>query len=265
MKEHNILNLIESGKYHSCVILGYSFDPIFFDEIVYPSLKRAGIVNIMLFADYMMLEQSLDKMITHNFRKSDGYSICSIKTETAFHPKVLQLLGEKESFTLIGSGNPTFGGYSRNQELWFGFRTDLEDVTQSHIVRDVWDYVTTVTVKSGGVVQKKLKMAEDHASWIKTVKQQGTNYAATDDNQDLLIFRNDDSGIYTKLTTALSDDKIQHISVHSPFYDEKLTLLKAFSDDLAPKKIDVFIQPEYIVMPTQHIKSIVDPYFRTIV
>lgn len=256
MTELNILNLIESGKYHSCVILGYSFDPIFFDEIVYPTLKRAGIVNIQVFVDYQMLEQSLDKMILHNFRKSDGYSVSSIKTKSAFHPKVLQLLGEKESLSLIGSGNPTFGGYSRNQEIWFGFKTSIEDVKEAHVVRDIWEYILTVIKKCRGIVQKKIGMAEDHASWIKETKAMGTDYEAIDDNHDLRIIKNDDSSIYSKLVSALSGDNIQHISIHSPFYDDKLTLLKAFNDDLSPKNINVFIQPEYIVFPVHNVKNL---------
>lgn len=256
MTEHNVLNLIESGKYHSCVILGYSFDPIFFDEIVYPTLKRAGVVNILVFVDYQMLEQSLDKMILHNFRISDGYSVSSIKTTSAFHPKVLQLLGEKESLSLIGSGNPTFGGYSRNQEIWFGFKTVIEDVKKSHVVRDIWDYILTVVNKGGGIVQKKLSMAADHASWIKDAKAQGINYEGIGGKHDLRIIKNDGSSIYSELLSALSEDTIQHVSIHSPFYDEKLTLLKAFNDDLSPKKIDVFVQPEYIVLPLQNVKSL---------
>lgn len=258
MTEHNVLNLIESDKYHSCVILGYSFDPIFFDEIVYPTLKRAGIVNIQVFVDYQMLEQSLDEMIWHNFRKSDGYSISSIKTDSAFHPKVLMLLGEKESLSLIGSGNPTFGGYSRNQEIWFGFKTSIEDVTKAHVVRDIWEYILTVIKSCGGIVQKKISMAEDHAAWIRETKARGADYETIGDNHDLRIIKNDDKSIYSKLISALSEDAIQHILIHSPFYDDKLTLLKAFNDDLSPKKIDVFIQPEYIVFPLHNLKDLPD-------
>lgn len=249
MEEHSILDLIENNTYHSCVILGYSFDPIFFDEIIYPKLKKVGIVNILVFIDSMMLEQSLEKMITHEFCKSEGYSISSLKAKTAFHPKLLLLLGEKASRTLIGSGNPTFGGYSRNQELWFSFRTSAEDIEGEHILRDVWDYINEVTSQNRGIVQKKLKMAEAHAPWLKEVQAIKGKFVPIDVRQQIAVLRNDTSGIYAKLLKEIRDERIQHINVHSPFFDGQFALLKAFSDDLSPKRINVFIQPQYVMMP----------------
>ncbi|HBR21276.1 MAG TPA: hypothetical protein DD713_01705, partial [Nitrospiraceae bacterium] len=251
-----ILDTIENNKYHSCVILGFSYDPIFFDEVIYPSLRKAGIVNILVFVDYLMLEQSLERVITGNFRKSDGYSLCSIKTKSAFHPKVLQFFGEKNSRTLIGSGNPTFGGYSRNHELWFSFRTDIEDMGESHVVRDVWNYLRKVTIRIGGIIEKKLRMVEDHSSWIKSLKPVGDSFFPFDGNQELMIVSNETTGIYAKLKEVLKDDKIDSVSIHSPFYDEKLSILKAFEEDLSPKKINIFIQPEYAVIPVGNIKSL---------
>lgn len=253
--EHNILDTVENNKYHSCVILGFSYDPIFFDEVIYPSLRRAGIVNILVFVDYLMLEQSLERVIG-NFRKSDGYSLCSIRTKSAFHPKVLQFFGEKTSRTLIGSGNPTFGGYSRNHELWFSFKTDIEDMGESHAVRDVWDYLKKVTIRNGGIIEKKLRMVEDHSSWIKSLKPVRDSFSQFDGNQELMIVSNDITGIYAKLKEVLKYDEISSISIHSPFYDEKLSILKAFEEDLFPKKINIFIQPEYSVIPINSIKGL---------
>src|SRR3990172_6487684 len=204
MPEHNILDTVENNKYHSCVILGFSYDPIFFDEVIYPSLKKRGIVNLLVFVDNMMLEQSLERVITDSFRKSDGYSLCGIRAKSTFHPKVLQFFGEKSSRTLIGSGNPTFGGYSRNHELWFSFQTEIEDMREFHIISDVWNYIKKVTGRNGGIIEKKLRMVEDHSS----------------------------------------------------FYDEKLSILKALEEDLYPKKINLFIQPEYAVISVDNIKKL---------
>lgn len=256
MLEHNILDTVENNIYHSCVILGFSYDPIFFDEVVYPAIKRTGIVNVLVFVDNMMLEQSLERVITDSFRKSDGYSLCSIRAKSAFHPKVLQFHGEKNSRTLIGSGNPTFGGYSRNYELWFSFQTDIEDLGESHIACDVWNYMKRVTAQSGGIVEKKLRLIEDHSSWLKSLKPVGNSFFPFIGNQKLMVAGNDTAGIYAKLSEVLSGDKIDTISIHSPFYDENLSLLKAFEEDLSPKTINIFIQPEYAVIPVDNIKRL---------
>lgn len=256
MLEHNILDTVENNKYHSCVILGFSYDPIFFDEVIYPSLKKTGIVNMLVFVDNMMLEQSLERVMTDSFRKSDGYSLCSIRVKSAFHPKVLQFFGEKSSRTLIGSGNPTFGGYSRNHELWFSFHTDIEDVGESHIVSDVWNYIKKVTAINRGIVEKKLRMVEDHSSWVKSVKPVGETFSSFNGSQELMVVGNDTTGIYAKLLEVLRDDSIDTVSIHSPFYDEKLSLVRAFEKDLSPKKINLFIQPEYAVIPVDNIKGL---------
>lgn len=256
MTEHNIFATVENNKYHSCIILGFSYDPIFFDEVIFPSLRKAGVVNILVFVDYSMLEQSLERVITSNFRKSDGYSLCSIKAQSAFHPKVLQFFGEKSSRTFIGSGNPTFGGYSRNHELWFSFYTDIDRIGEAHPVRDVWNYVGKMTNRCGGIIEKKLKMVEDHSSWLKSLKPVGESFISFDKTHELMTVSNDTKGIYVKLLEVLKKDKIDSISMHSPFYDEKLSILKALEEDLSPKKINIFIQPEYVVLPAGEIKSL---------
>src|SRR3990172_6595143 len=190
MPEHNILDTVENNKYHSCVILGFSYDPIFFDEVIYPSLKKRGIVNLLVFVDNMMLEQSLERVITDSFRKSDGYSLCGIRAKSTFHPKVLQFFGEKSSRTLIGSGNPTFGGYSRNHELWFSFQTEIEDMREFHIISDVWNYIKKVTGRNGGIIEKKLRMVEDHSSWVKSLNPVGSSFFSFNGNQEVIIVEN---------------------------------------------------------------------------
>ena len=51
IERSNILELIGTGKnkYHSCVITSYSIDLAFFEQLILPRLRSAGITNINLF------------------------------------------------------------------------------------------------------------------------------------------------------------------------------------------------------------------------
>lgn len=61
IERSNILELIGTGKnkYHSCVITSYSIDLAFFEQLILPRLRGAGITNINLFVDASMLEKYL--------------------------------------------------------------------------------------------------------------------------------------------------------------------------------------------------------------
>ena len=61
IERSNILELIGTGKnkYHSCVITSYSIDLAFFEQLILPKLRSAGITNINLFVDAAMLEKYL--------------------------------------------------------------------------------------------------------------------------------------------------------------------------------------------------------------
>jgi len=53
------LDMITVGKYHSCLITGYSFDFLFFEKFVMPKLRNLKISNVNLLIDSTMFKQSI--------------------------------------------------------------------------------------------------------------------------------------------------------------------------------------------------------------
>jgi hypothetical protein len=91
IERSNILELIGTGKnkYHSCVITSYSIDLAFFEQLILPRLRNAGITNINLFVDAAMLEKYLSTHLSTSSKKfKANYSITPVHISGAFHPKI---------------------------------------------------------------------------------------------------------------------------------------------------------------------------------
>jgi succinate dehydrogenase flavin-adding protein (antitoxin of CptAB toxin-antitoxin module) len=257
MTEYELLSFFEPKKYHSCVILGYSFDPVFFDEIVFPTLKRAGVVNNIVLVDYKMLEQSLIRLEENGFKRSEGYSICGIKSEGAFHPKIIQLYGEKKGLVHIGSGNPTYGGYSRNQEVWISFFVDSEEKLYGGIYRDVWKYIKGVSYDIGGIAAKKLSWIEQYSKWMSELPDNNNRFTELSDEEGAALLTSKE-GIYKRLLELIDNDLISTINIHSPFFDNEISIVKALLKDIEPSSINIGLQPQHVEINPENITKLPD-------
>src|SRR5690606_39756761 len=106
----NFLDLLgaDSRKYHSCVITSYSFDILYFEQIVLPRLRKAGILNVNIFVDAAMFQKQLQTYAGKEYVKvKRDYSITPVHLNGAFHPKMLLAVGKSKGLFAIGSGNIT--------------------------------------------------------------------------------------------------------------------------------------------------------------
>lgn len=100
----------------------YSFDPVFFDRMVLPSLWRGGTEEALVLADGGEVTRAFARIhgpIGHLGRR---YLLSPVQTAGSFHPKLLLRFGKEGGLACLGSGNLTHGGWGVNCELGAAWR-----------------------------------------------------------------------------------------------------------------------------------------------
>ena len=103
--------------YHKALLLTYSFDPIFFEQVVLPDLWAGRSSDILVLGDQAQIEASTQAAVGQLWHLGRNYLLAGANHTGAFHPKVFLRLGPKDGIVMLGSGNVTSSGWGGNQEL----------------------------------------------------------------------------------------------------------------------------------------------------
>ncbi|WP_176300923.1 hypothetical protein [Burkholderia vietnamiensis] len=104
-------------SYHKALLLTYSFDPIFFEQVVLPDLWAGRSSDILVLGDQAQIEASTHAAAGHLWHLGKRYLLAGADHPGAFHPKVFLRLGPKDGLVMLGSGNVTSSGWGGHQEL----------------------------------------------------------------------------------------------------------------------------------------------------
>lgn len=103
--------------YHKALLLTYSFDPIFFEQVVLPDLWAGRSSDILVLGDRSQIDTSIQASVGQLWNLGKHYLLGGADVPGAFHPKVFLRLGPKDGIVMLGSGNVTSSGWGGNQEL----------------------------------------------------------------------------------------------------------------------------------------------------
>lgn len=104
-------------SYHKALLLTYSFDPIFFEQVVLPDLWAGRSSDILVLGDQGQIDASTQAATGQLWHLGRHYLLAGANHTGAFHPKVFLRLGPKDGIVMLGSGNLTSSGWGGNQEL----------------------------------------------------------------------------------------------------------------------------------------------------
>lgn len=107
--------------FHKALLLTYSFDPIFFEQVVLPDLWAGRTGDILAIGDRGQILEATTACAGQLWHLGRNYLLAPANHDGAFHPKVILRLGAKDGAVLIGSGNLTSSGWGGNQELGIGW------------------------------------------------------------------------------------------------------------------------------------------------
>ncbi|MBR3386860.1 MAG: hypothetical protein IKM75_09170 [Bacteroidales bacterium] len=222
--EHDIFDLIGGGsRYHSAIITCYSFDPVFFSNFYLPSLRSAGPRNILVLVDSANYDSALDgferygnvvpEMKCHLVRMRPS-------SNGVFHPKLVLLFGKKDVFIAVGSGNLTYSGYLRNDELWGAFQISGETSSNYPILRQAWDYLLGLLPKEDAI-DRQITWIRENCPCIETAEHNEEAFATINNHTRAYFIGNTGEGtIYSQISEIVGNRRVNYIKVLSPFYDQ---------------------------------------------
>lgn len=103
--------------FQKALLLTYSFDPIFFEQVVLPDLWAGRSGDILAIGDRDQIAEATRVSAGQLWHLGKNYLLAGANHVGAFHPKVMLRLGANDGAILIGSGNLTSSGWGGNQEL----------------------------------------------------------------------------------------------------------------------------------------------------
>jgi hypothetical protein len=110
------IQLIRLGRWHSALFGSYVLSLSFFEGVVLPALRQAGVRSIGILADLDGVAGALGEAGAREVGRT--YDLRPVRVRSGvFHPKFMLLDGEDGPSAVIGSGNLTFGGWGHNLEL----------------------------------------------------------------------------------------------------------------------------------------------------
>ncbi len=104
-------------SYHKALMLTYSFDPVFFEQVILPDLWAGRSGDILVLGDENQIAEATQAASGQLWHLGKQYLLAGARHTGAFHPKVLLRLGPKDGVIMLSSGNVTSSGWGGNQEL----------------------------------------------------------------------------------------------------------------------------------------------------
>lgn len=229
VERENILSLIGSRRYHSCILTTFSFDFYFFEMKAMKWLRSCGVRNINVFIDGHFYSELMQQATGEEMQLTPGYSIYPVFHKSIFHPKIWMLFGEKEGLLIVGSGNLTNSGNGNNDEIWGAFHFDIRSIENTQIFSSAWNYLSVLSSSVKGQMNEKTsRWIVEHSKWLRelpSVKQ----FAFLDTSQKekvAFLYNSENSSIWEELSKHIIDEKIIEISTISPYYDKNGKVLQ---------------------------------------
>jgi hypothetical protein len=229
----NILTLIGSRRYHSCILTTFSFDFYFFEMKVMKWLRSCGVRNINVFIDGRYYSEIMQQITGEEMQLTPGYSLYPVFQKSIFHPKIWMLFGGKEGLLIVGSGNLTNSGNGSNDEIWGAFHFDIGSIDNASIFAAAWSYVSMLcsTVK-GQMYEKTTRWIIEHSKWLNELPLIETfQFTRTSQKEQVaFLFNSETSSIWDELSKHIKNEKVTAITTISPFYDKNgkaLLMLKS--------------------------------------
>lgn len=245
IEKENVLSLIGSKRYHSCILTSYSFDFYFFEMQVMRYLRSANVRNVNVYIDGHYYSELLNQSSGAEMQISAGYSLYPYFHSSVFHPKVWMFFGHKEGLLIIGSGNLTYSGNGNNDEIWGAFHYDLKNTQHGAIFSSAWNYMCYLTKDSKGIIHEKTNnWIINDTPWLQDLPVADDNsFVRISKNKEVkLLYNSKKSTIWQGLTKLLNNEKVTEVVAISPFYDTSGITLSHIYEQFRPSVIKVIIE-----------------------
>ena len=251
MKSRILLKEIPNDKFDSAVLTTFSFNFYYFEQQVLNLLSSKGIHYISVLVDGNILDTQLDTLSSLSELKKRNYAIHGIQTKGAFHPKINFFAGKNSVLLLLGSGNLTSSGHGKNLESWNAIYIDNLTDSRLGFVKQCWSYLKYLHEGIGVSALQKCKTIEENCSLLSDEKQTDirSSYSFGRNTSISFLATGNNTSLMKQISGLLTDDKIELITIMSPYYDKEGQLIHLLNKSFKPKKINIILQKDFGAPP----------------
>lgn len=254
MEEKKIYHEIPGGrnKFHSAIFTTYSFNFHHFEYQTLKTLKQKWVINVGLLVDSQKLDEVLGFSSGGLKQLTKSYSINGVHSKGAFHPKINFLIGEGHLLMVLGSGNLTPGGQGKNHETFSALYANSKDEKLVPLLNEAYNYIKQISKEVNGFSRNRiLNTIPSNCSLLNNhVLEKHTFYKADSDLQIALLY-NDESSIYSQISSLVPTKEIKRIRVLSPYFDNNGQLIENFLIDFPKADIEIYLSDEYSLPPVE--------------
>jgi hypothetical protein len=239
MFDRRIVEEISNSKGYSIALLTtFNFEISYFERAVLNALYDKNIKNIELFVDADELEKAVSESIDNNLNKK--YIANPIRINSAFHPKVVLLLGEEKAKLIVASANIKTSGYTLNNEVYnvFEYNKDYQD--NLNLINDAISFFERLNSMSYYQDEKIFNRINDLIYRHRRI-----------DNNDVKLIQNLDKSVLEQLKEIITD-KVESIDIAVPYYDNELLGYKDLSETFDCKNINLYLQNGLSTFPVDY-------------
>lgn len=244
IKRDNILTLIGSGRYHSCILTTFSFDFYFFEMKVMKWLRSCGVRNVNVLIDGYFYSELMAQATGEEMKFSTGYSLYPIFESNIFHPKIWLLFGEQEGLLIVGSGNLTNSGNGSNDEIWGSFHFDIKQPSHGPVFSAAWEYISKLCSGVKGITgDKTTRWIGEHSQWLAELPKSNPFELLdiSEDEQIALLYNSEGNNIWQQIQAIIGTEKIVEITAVSPYYDTQGKALEQIKTAYPDAEINIVL------------------------
>lgn len=246
----DVLDLVGDRKLeaHSSIVLTYGLDLLLYDGYLRRQLFTAGAANQIVFCDANCYERELAAVASSRYL-GRAYSVTPVHQAAAFHPKIYLLLGAERGRMVIGSGNATLGGLTRNGELFGVFEFDPRSDAGPHpAFRTAMALVRSLADKAPAPVRTQLDRAVSRSAWLQQ--------PPVEDGRKLLIGGPGRPALLSQVLAEIGERSIDEVTVCSASFDRRLSAVERLTTLPGRPSVTCLVQPDEVALDGESVRRL---------
>lgn len=242
-----MLEEIEETGFGSAAFLSYGMDLSFFDSQVMGRLQETGCRNVVAICDGRRLADELNAAAGLRYVGVQCPVIPVQLAGRAFHPKAVLMAGDDKVKLLIGSGNLTVPGYTRNWEMFSKLQGEEALAAVPELLRCFEKAAEDSPVRAAfGAWYERLERSNP---WV--LRSQVSNVSP------LPLLCSADGPILERAIELLQDREVDRVTVASPFFDADGAALSRLIERTEARELVMLVDEGTSLDPqrTEHVLS----------
>lgn len=230
-----------SRPFHTVISTTFSIEFAAYEQIMLPQLMTSGATNLLVVADERMASMSLSDGSQLPVQLGREYELFSPPVAAGvFHPKIVLQLGRRAGRLFVGSANISAAGLAGNAEAVIELECQDEPGPEQEIVCAAWRYLQSLVPSDAGAARDAMNWAADRAPWLLGPEPEPVQQL--EDGSAIAFLTNDgDEGIGRRFVDLVGDEAVDRLVVASPYWDDRLTALRALITSLEPETTSILL------------------------